>query len=82
MIENTEVGDEALLTQTFNKIMELRCNKNYLIDNIRFFEIEENNNYYAVANICFDWELNGCTKHVSFPDALFVKVGNAWQFCN
>lgn len=77
-----QASDVVQLKRVFTNIMELRSNKNYTIDNIRFFEVEENDNLYAIGDVEFDWMLNGHIKHVSFSDFLFAKINNVWQICS
>lgn len=79
--ELTETNDELMLKDAFFNIMQLRGNTNYSIDNIRFFEVEENDNLYAMADISFSWQLNAWDKNVSLQDAIFVNAGDGWQMC-
>lgn len=64
------------LIETINYEMEQIGNTDVLIENIRFFEVD--NKQYALADISYTWWLHSWDKKVTHKDMIFVLVDDRW----
>lgn len=64
------------LIYAINYEMAMIGNTDVIIDNIRFFE--RDNNQYAMADVSYTWWLDAWDNKVNYKDMIFVFIDGKW----
>lgn len=65
------------LIETIECEMKKFCYENIMVKNIRMGIC--NGERYAIADVCYEWELNGRVMKKEHKDEFFTIVGDRWR---